>query len=276
MSETDTKFDASKYWQDRLDASFDLTGVGFKRRSAAFNRWVYRVRTELLDKFFEQNEWSTEDKAVLDVGCGTGFFLDHWSKRQARPITGVDVTEVSIKKLAGRFPETELVLADITEQDLKVSGTFDYISIFDVLYHIVDDRRFEQAVLNLSKLCRPGSKVFITDMFGKNTVEVVKHVRNRSKDSYTSIFSKNGFKLLDIKPLFYTLMPPSRLANKLAYWIGTLVWEAVTFLARWEALGDLIGSVLYRVDSDLRRRSVRGPSHHLAVFEFIRNEGERD
>lgn len=271
----DTKFDAGKYWQDRLGEHFDLIGVGFKRRSVAFNRWVYRVRTELLDDLFRRYEWAIEGQAVLDVGCGTGFFIDHWSRRQASPIAGVDVTEVSIEKLTDRFPEAELFCADITAPDLKVSGTFDYVSVFDVLYHVVDDRRFEQAVANLSRLCRPGAKVMVTDMFGERTVEVVKHVRNRSLNCYTQVFSKEGFRLLDIKPLFFTLMPPSRLANRPAYWIGTLAWEALTFPARWEKLGEIIGRVLYRVDLDLRRRFDRGPSHHLAVFEFEGTEGVR-
>jgi SAM-dependent methyltransferase len=272
MSMPDAKFDASAYWKERLRQHFDLIGVGFKRRSVAYNRWVYRVRTESLDELFRRHGWPIEGKAVLDVGCGTGYFIDHWLQRRARRVTGLDVTEVSVERLRNRFPEAEFVCADIAEPNVDVGGTFDLISIFDVLYHIVDDKRFEQAVKNLSRLCHPGSRVIITDMFGKRTVEVVKHVRNRSKDRYQEIFSKNGFRLLELRPLFFTLMPPSRLANRPAYWVGTLGWEALTFPARWEWLGGAIGSVLYGVDSGLRRWFPRGPSHHLAVFEFTGTE----
>ncbi len=129
----DTKFDASDYWKDRLEQRFDLTGVGFKRRSAAFNRWVYRVRTETLDQLFEQNEWPCEGKAILDVGCGTGYFIDHWLKRRANPIVGVDVTEVSIERLSERFPEAEFACVDITAPDLKLDRTFDFVSILGVV-----------------------------------------------------------------------------------------------------------------------------------------------
>ena len=268
----DTKFDASAYWKDRLGQRFDLTGVGFRRRSAEFNRWVYRIRTESLDDLFERYEWSVEGKAVLDIGCGTGYFIDHWSRRQARPIVGVDVAEVSVEKLTERFSEAEFYCADITAPDLILDGTFDYLSVFDVLYHVVDDRRFEQAVRNLSRLCRPGSKVIVTDMFGQRTIEVVKHVRNRSLTSYTEVFSKQGFRLLNITPLFFTLMPPGGLTGRLAYWAGALGWEALTLAARWNRPGRVIGSVLYKVDSNLRRRFDRGPSHHLAVFEYTGTE----
>jgi SAM-dependent methyltransferase len=264
----DAKFDAGSYWKERLRRNFDLTGVGFRRRSKAYNRWVYRVRTEALNELFRRKGWPIDGKAVLDVGCGTGFFVDHWLQNGAARITGIDVTEVSVERLKKRFPKAEFVLADVSEPGLDVKGTFDYVSIFDVLYHIVDDKRFEQAVANLSRLCRPGSRVIITDMFGRRTVEVVKHVRNRSLDRYQEIFSKNGFELLEMKPLFFTLMPPSRVASRPVYWAGTLAWEALTFLARWEAFGGVVGGGLYRVDSGLRRLFHRGPSHHVAVFEF--------
>jgi SAM-dependent methyltransferase len=265
----DTKFDAGAYWKDRLGRQFDLTGVGYRRRSAAFNRWVYRVRTELLDELFEQNGWPLEGRAILDVGCGTGYFIDHWLRRKARPIVGIDVTEVSVQTLAQRFPEARFQLADLGEPNLAVDGQYEYISVFDVLYHIVDDRRFEQAVANLSRLSHAGSKVIITDLFGNSSVKGKKHVRNRSLDCYTEVFAKKGFRLLEIRPLFFTLMPPGRLAGWLGYWVGSLGWEVLTMPARWERLGQLWGRLLYKVDSNLRRRFDRGPSHHLAVFEYV-------
>ena len=264
----DAKFDASAYWKERLRQHFDLIGVGFRRRSTAYNRWVYRVRTESLDELFRRHDWLIEGKTVLDVGCGTGYFIDHWLRRGARQVTGLDVTEVSVERLTRRFPNAEFVCADIAEPNLDVDRTFDYVSIFDVLYHIVEEKSFEQAVQNLSRRCRPGSRVIITDMFGRRTTEVVKHVRNRSLDRYREVFSKNGFELCDIRPLFFTLMPPSRLGRWPGYWAGTLGWEILTFAARWEWSGRVVGRMLFGVDTRLRRWFKRGPSHHLAVFEY--------
>ena len=264
----DAKFDAGSYWKERLRRNFDLIGVGFRRRSVAYNRWVYRVRTEALNELFKRRAWPIEGKAVLDVGCGTGYFIDHWLSRGVGRVTGLDVTEVSVERLTSRFPNAEFVCADIAEPDVAIDGTFDYVSIFDVLYHIVDDKRFEQAVQNLSRRCRPGTRVIITDLFGRSTTEVVKHVRNRSLDRYREVFSKNGFELCDIRPLFFTLMPPSRFGGWPGYWVGTLSWEVLTFPARWEWSGGVMGRMLYGVDSGLSRRFEKGPSHHLTVFEY--------
>lgn len=268
----DNKFDPGAYWKERLGGRFDLTGVGYRRRSRAFNRWVYRARTELLDELFEQYGWPFKGRAILDIGCGTGYFIDHWLQRKAGKVEGIDVTEVSVNRLTEKFPEARFRLADVGAPDLEVDGQFDYVSIFDVLYHIVDDRRFEQAVANLSRLSRIGTKVIITDLFGTSSVKGKKHVRNRSLDCYTEVFAKKGFRLLDIRPLFFTLMPPGRLAGWLGYWIGNIGWEILTLPARWEKAGQLWGRLLYGVDSNLRRRFDRGPSHHLAVFEYVGTE----
>jgi len=266
------EFDAGAYWKNRLRNNFDLTGVGFLRRSQAYNSWVYRARTRQLDRVFTVHDLPLRGRAVLDIGCGTGYFIEHWLIRGADPVVGVDVTEVSVERLKERYPENRFYCADVSAPTLDIVGTFDYVSIFDVLYHIVDDRRFEQAVANLARLCRPGARVIVTDMFGARTTEVVRHVRNRSAERYRDVFSRHGFVLRTLQPLFFTLMPPTRLANRAAFWAGTLSWEALTLPARWQPLGHLWGASLYGVDTLLAGALKRGPSHHLAVFQFAGTE----
>lgn len=265
---TTTQFEPQTYWETRLKRRFDLTGVGFHRRSTAFNKWVYRVRSETLDSIFHEYGWTVEGSAVLDVGCGTGYFMEYWSQRSARPVVGIDFTEVSIKNLKAKYPEAKFYCADISDPELNLDGVYDYISIVDVLYHIVEDNRFTQVVKNLSGFCRQGTKVFVTDHFGPKTVSVVKHCRNRSLELYRTIFSNQGFKLLEIKPLFYLLMPPVGLANSILRWLGIFAWEVITGIARWEVFGNLLGRILFAFDSALRKTVRWSPSGQLAVFEF--------
>lgn len=266
---SDNAFDPRSYWESRLNAKFDLTGVGFRRKSVAFNRWVYRVRTELMDGLLESNNWPPQGKDVLDIGCGTGYFIDYWLSRKAGSVTGIDIAEISIARLKEQFPQATFRLADLSDPDFHLDGTFDYITIFDVLFHIVDDPRFENAVANLARCCKPGSKVFITDLFGKKTFAGVRHCRNRSLDVYLSAFSKQGFKLISKTPLFFTLLPPSGFSNAALRWGGILLWEGVTFLTRWSFFGNIIGGFLYGTDSILRKIFNRGPGGYLAVFEYL-------
>jgi 2-polyprenyl-3-methyl-5-hydroxy-6-metoxy-1,4-benzoquinol methylase len=261
-------FSPKTYWETRLKERFDLTGVGFRRKSVAFNRWVYKVRTEALYELFRKYGWSIKSRAVLDVGCGTGYFIEYWLNRKAHPVIGIDIAETSIKKLKNAFPAAEFYLRDLTEPDPEIKEKFDYISVFDVLFHIVDDDLFAKAIENLASLCRPGCKIFVTDLFGSKTIAGVKHCRNRSQDMYMEVFSRSGFKLTDLSPLFFVLLPPSRVSNIVLRWTGILVWEAVTWITRWQVFGELLGRALYSIDSVLRKIFKNGPGGHIAVFEF--------
>jgi 2-polyprenyl-3-methyl-5-hydroxy-6-metoxy-1,4-benzoquinol methylase len=261
-------FSPRTYWETRLKERFDLTGAGFRRKSAAFNRWVYKVRTEALHELFRKYDWPVKSCAVLDVGCGTGYFIEYWLNRKAHPVVGIDIAETSINRLKEAFPNAEFHLVDLTESPPEIDQKFDYISIFDVLFHIVDDDRFARAIENLASLCKPGCRIFVTDLFGSETVASVKHCRNRSLNIYTDLFSRSGFKLIDLRPLFFVLLPPSRISNAVLRWAGILIWEAVTWITRWNIFGDLLGRILYNIDSVLRKIFKRGPGSHIAFFEF--------
>lgn len=266
-------FNPRSYWENRLADKFDLTGVGFRRKSVAYNKWVYRVRTELLDNLFRENGWAIEGKSALDVGCGTGYFIEHWLSRGAANVTGMDIAQISIERLRERYPSVSFHLADLSDPGFRLESQFDYVSIFDVLFHIIDNNRFVNVAGNLAKVCRPGARVFITDVFGRKSFAGARHCHNRSLSYYVDVFSRYGFKLRSMTPLFYTLLPPSGISNPVLRWIGILAWEAMTFVTRWNFFGNIIGATLYGIDSRLRKLFNHGPGGYLAVFEYeVANE----
>jgi SAM-dependent methyltransferase len=271
MTHTKESFDPRKYWEDRLEAKFDLTGVGFRRKSVAFNKWAYRIRADVLDELISKKIIDSENKAVLDIGCGTGFFIKYWQQQKGKPVAGLDITEVSINQLKEAIPDAEFHLADLSDPDLKLDNSYDLISIFDVLFHIVDDDKFATAVANLAKISKPGAQVIITDMFKKKTLHPMQHCRNRSLGHYQEVFSKNSFELKLMMPLFFVLLPPSGLSNSFFRWAGILVWEALTFVTRWSFFGNVIGYILYKIDTILRKVLSKGPGGHLAIFEYRGN-----
>ncbi|MEE9554515.1 MAG: class I SAM-dependent methyltransferase [candidate division Zixibacteria bacterium] len=268
MTEQNTDFDTARYWESRLTEKFDLTGVGFRRKSVAYNKWVYRVRTELLDGLFRENKWSVENKSILDIGSGTGYFIDYWQTRKAGDITGLDIAEISINRLKDTFPEVKFYLADLSNPELELDGGYNYVTIFDVLFHIIDDIKFERVAVNLARFCKPGCKIFITDTFGKITFAGVQHCRNRSLEIYKNVFSSQGFKLVKMRPLFFTLLPPSGVRNPVIRWAGILAWEALTFVTRWNFFGNILGRILYGIDSVLRKIFNKGPGGYIVVFEY--------
>ena len=89
---------------------------------------------------------------VLDIGCGTGFFIDRW-KSGVKRIVGIDITQVAVEKLRRQYPYVELHQMDIGDGAVGLSrNTFDAVSAFDVLYHIVDDAKYFAALGNIDSL----------------------------------------------------------------------------------------------------------------------------
>ena len=65
----------------------------------------------------EKNSINVKGKNILDIGCGTGFYIEYWSKRKAASITGLDITEKSIMELQAFFPKFSFIRADISSKN---------------------------------------------------------------------------------------------------------------------------------------------------------------
>jgi 2-polyprenyl-3-methyl-5-hydroxy-6-metoxy-1,4-benzoquinol methylase len=107
MSESPNAYRPRDFWQERLSEHFDLRGTGEPGLSEAYNERCYRLRAYVLQAMLAKHGIDVAGKKVLDAGCGTGFFVEHFLSRGAL-VTGVDLTEVSAAGLSGRFPLARL------------------------------------------------------------------------------------------------------------------------------------------------------------------------
>jgi predicted TPR repeat methyltransferase len=93
-----------------------------------YRAMVWRLEQQCLNRLFEKylgNRIVTQ----LDFACGTGRILAHFSDRVASA-TGVDVSS-SMLEVAGRAaPHAELLEADLTQQDVLDTRTFNLITAF--------------------------------------------------------------------------------------------------------------------------------------------------
>ena len=91
-----------------------------------------------------------EHLRILDVGCGTGAFLEHLRELGFRRLTGVEPSAV----LRQRFR-----LRDAPLHERIPDGEFDVVFMLDVLEHIDDDRAALEQVRE--RLC-PGGRFFLS------------------------------------------------------------------------------------------------------------------
>ena len=147
-----SEFIPGDFWEKRLNENSGLEGVGYEKLGRPFNIWAYRIRKVAFLNLLQSQAVDPRGKCVLDIGSGTGFYLDIWKQLGASRDFGADITEVSVQNLQKRFPDCTVVRLDIGEplpDNHPWIGTFDLISCMDVLFHIVDLKYCELIINHL-------------------------------------------------------------------------------------------------------------------------------
>jgi SAM-dependent methyltransferase len=257
------------YWEERLTKKFTLSGAGYSSKSIAFNKWVYRARVRCLERALEKCGIEPLGKRILDIGCGTGFYIDFWQSKKPSFIAGIDITKKSVSELKRKYPQCRFEILDIGEKRLFDVEKFDLISVFDVLFHIVDEKRFENAIYNMKQCSHPGTCVLITDTLGKVSVSRANYVRIRSLTRYLELFNANRFEILGIFPQFFLLNPPSGIKNKYVRIFLHNLWRVFTLPSKSKFFGKLQGSLLYYIDVKFQEICSDGPATKLIVVRSL-------
>lgn len=270
-------FDAGAYWQQRVGADADVATVGHRAMGSAYNAEIYARRIEAFDEMLGRHVDKPLDQArVLDIGCGSGFYTGYWQARGVRDYTGLDISADTISRLSGEYPEYRFVLADIAEQlpdSLGDGQAFDIVTVFDVLYHIVDNDRAQAAIANTAALLDRNGKLFVMDFLCRHDYRVSKHVIYRARNSYLDDFSRNALVLADSELLFQFLVPPIAGIRMVDFvFSGTFallgrIMQLNERLATWTATG------LRRMDCQLRKNGVSLRNGELLVFETTEDAG---
>jgi len=201
-------YDNPAHWNNLYSEHFNLAGSGWTELGEAYNYWLYKLRVKVFNKaLVENNITFNENTKVLDVGCGTGFFIRYFQKRKLKNVVGYDLTRISVEKLRVEFPQYDFFQQNITEK-LKRNDKFDFINVFDVLWYL-DDSGFEKALINLANLSKSDSYIFITDIFFKQGNKLGSEgMWVRSIPEYENHLNKHKLEIVEIYPLFIFLNNP--------------------------------------------------------------------
>ncbi|MEX2527414.1 MAG: class I SAM-dependent methyltransferase [Gemmatimonadota bacterium] len=261
----------STYWESRQETLPELQAVGYRSRSAGFNRWMYRARVRTTRGVVPRllaTGLPRSGARILDVGAGRGFWVEFWSRELESPrIWGVDVAPAAVEALRARFPEHRFAVADASSPGAlpEVAGGFHLVQAYDVLYHITDDRRFRQTLRALGSAVCPGGLLLVTDNFPSEDVSTRPHVRLRAPESYERELP--GFQLVADVPQYLLLNVPSGIRRPWLRWPAVLAWEGATTPARWDPMGTALGAILYGLDVALLPVLGRwSPSTRLRVY----------
>lgn len=155
----------------------------------------------------ETNVASKGGKAILDIGSGTGAFLntmkeDGWSVVGLEPDAGARANALKLYKITAQTPEQLFLLP---------SNTFDAITMWHVLEHV---EQLQEYIAQCYELLTPDGTLFIavpnyTSRDAQKykqywaAYDVPRHLYHFSPDSIKSLVSRHGFKVKKMLPMWF-------------------------------------------------------------------------
>ncbi|WP_335972971.1 class I SAM-dependent methyltransferase [Gaetbulibacter jejuensis] len=179
------------------------------------------------------NSFPVSGKTILDVGCGTGDFLQT-AKNNSWNVYGIEPNEkaraIANSKIKNQVFDTN------TLQEFE-SGTFDVITLWHVLEHLPN---LEIEIQNLNRLLKPEGRLVIAVPNFKSydakhynafwaAYDVPRHLWHFSQTSISKLFSKHNLEIEKTLPMTFDAFYVSLLSEQYksgsknpltAFWIG--------------------------------------------------------
>lgn len=256
-------FDAEDYWAARLEKHWGLDGVGRMSMGQAFNRWSYRIQRRVFLKRMRATGVDFHQAEVLDIGSGVGFFVDCWRALGARRIVGSDITQMATEQLRQKYPDLEFHQIDIGADSAPLpERSFDCISAISVLFHIVDDERYDRAFRNIHALLKPGGLFVFTEAAPHGKTIRQRHVVYRPLHTIQAILQRSGFDAGARAPFLYLMNYPDDSRSRLRHRSWQAMAKAVSLN---EAVGFVTGAALYPLELACVSWAKESPSSEIFV-----------
>jgi SAM-dependent methyltransferase len=259
-------FDPRAYWDNRLSKDWTLHGVGLLAATSNWNEALYRVRGRVFSRVVAALEIDLAKASVLEVGPGTGFYLRRWKQHGVRDLSGLDIAASAVAQLSEKFPKVKMFCGDVSEDVSAVRAAhphgFDVIAAFDVLFHVMDDEKYEQAFKNVESLLAPGGCFVFSEKLLHHRTQRRSNYVNRSIEQTTAAVLDAGLVPVRRLPMFYLMTYPSDAASP---WQRKLHQRVVEPLARSQRWGAMAGKVLGAIDLAITALVVESPTTEIMI-----------
>lgn len=269
-------YDPSDYWSSLHARGAHESTVGYPELADSLNAAMYRSTERSVTRALTDAGVDVAGGQVLDIGSGTGIWIDYWQRRGAARLTGVDLAEQSVQHLRVACPGVDFARVDIGDADAELPEGNDVVSAMSILLHIVDADRFRRAIANLAGALRPGGVLVAIEpvvvhhwwgpSFGPEATS-----RARPLREYEAAFADAGLELQLLRPATVLL---SNVVDTRAAWSFRVLqryWSLVMLaVGRRESLGRVAAGVLEPLDGWASRRMATGPSAKVLIARRAR------
>ncbi|WP_100614456.1 class I SAM-dependent methyltransferase [Confluentibacter citreus] len=181
------------------------------------------------------NAFSSNNKTLLDVGCGTGDFLEV-AKKNNWTVFGIEPNGQA-RSIANK--KTDTAIYDVDKLIEFNASSFDVITLWHVLEHLPN---LEEQIMVLKNLLKPNGTLVIAVPNYKSydahyykefwaAYDVPRHLWHFNKQSISKLFVDVSMKVVKTKPMYFDAFYVSLLSEKYkssrmnffkGFWIGLL------------------------------------------------------
>ena len=185
-------------------------------RQLEARHWWFRARLELTEAI--TTDCLTAGARLLDIGCGTGLFLERMRPRIDG--WGLDPAPAAVAYCHERGL-TQVHHGAIEQLPALIPGSFDAVTMWDVLEHVADDRA---ALDTVHGALRPGGALLLTvpayQWLWSPHDTLHHHFRRYSRARLQRLLTSAGFRVTTVTH-FNTYLLPFALVERLARrWTG--------------------------------------------------------
>mgnify|MGYP001365503175 FL=1 len=177
------------------------------KKKGLLNLLYQLVRKKTINKKLKLLKKFKENGVHLDIGCGTGEFL-YACKINNYKTLGIEPSHLASKKAVKNY--NLKISDDVTLSSIK-DDSIDSISMWHVLEHIDNINNF---IVQLNRILKNNGIIFIAvpnteswdcKYYGKYWAawDVPIHFWHFSSKTITTLLEKNGFKIIQEKPMWY-------------------------------------------------------------------------
>ena len=264
-------YDPRAYWA-RLHEDGSLRAVGQSGLPVELNVWLYRTLERNLRSFLHrQGLLSPPPGRVFEVGVGTGYWTPLWRHLGASQVDGCDLVDAAVAKVQVRFPDGRFVAGDIAEPGtIPADGSYDLVTVFNVLLHIMDEDRFAAAAANIAAAVTPGGHVLLVEpaLDLPSSLRPLRHGASstaRTLERYRAVLEAGGLDFVTAEAS--TVLANNPIEHGLPH-IGRFAWSwktAVREARKGPRRAAAVGCILSAADR-LLMRTGSAPSGKLLLF----------
>jgi len=199
-----------------------------------------RSRFRIVDRLITKHKLQGD---LVDIGCGTGSFLENISRRKLplKTLWGLDFSKEALKICREKNLGIQTLQRNILEPKFPLKQQFDIVTCLEVLEHLEHP---QIALGNIRKLLKKDGTLIISTPFSQKYFSVhdryAGHYRRFELEKLENLLEKNGFAIVEsfvwgfpfysLYHRFLTKLPPGKVRNSQAQGFKKLVSQILYHL----------------------------------------------